>query len=178
MAAERMAFATNALPALIAYLDTGARYVWVNDGYSRWFGRPREEIVGRHPRDVLGAAAWAALQPNVEAALAGKEVAFDNRVVFQDGAARDVRASYVPHRDDSGRVRGFVALITDISEMKAVETALRRSERMLEQSQAIALVGSWEVTLDESLWEVPGSSLWSSEMYRIFGRDPVRSIVR
>src|SRR5262252_8709292 len=60
-------------------------------------------------------------------------------------------------------------MVSDISEMKAVETALRRSERMLEQAQAAAQVGSWELIFDEGLKEVPGSSLWSSETYRIFG---------
>jgi PAS domain S-box-containing protein len=172
VAAEGMAFAANALPALIAYLDSDVRYVWVNDGYSRWFGRPREEIIGQHPRDVLGDAGWASIQPYVERALAGEEVAFDNRVVSAEGASREVRASYVPHRDGGGRVRGFVVLVVDISEMKATEAALRRSERMLEQAQATAQVGSWEVTFDAELREVPGSSLWSSETYRIFGFEP------
>jgi PAS domain S-box-containing protein len=40
---------------------------------------------------------------------------------------------------------------------------------MLGQSQATAQVGSWEVTLDEGAWEVPGTALWSSETYRILG---------
>jgi PAS domain S-box-containing protein len=171
LAAERMAFATNALPALIAYLDTSLRYVWVNDGYSRWFGRPREEILRRHPSELLDAAAWAAVKPYTERALAGEEVAFDNRLL-QDGASRDVRVSYVPHRDDSGRICGFVVLVTDITQTKAVERALRRSERLLKQSQAAAQVGSWEVTFDESQAVVPGSYFWSNETYRIFGVEP------
>jgi PAS domain S-box-containing protein len=108
----------------------------------------------------------------VEQALAGEEVAFDHKQVFEERGLRDVRVSYVPHRDDGGRVRGFVVLVTDISEMKSTEAALRRSERMLEQSQAAAQVGSWEVTLDGELAEVPGSSLWSSETYRILGYEP------
>jgi PAS domain S-box-containing protein len=175
-AAEGMAFAANTLPPLMAYLDRGVRYVWVNDGYSKRFGRPREEIIGRHPSEVLDAEAWATAEPYVNRALAGEEVAFDSKLAFESGAARDVRVSYVPHRDDGGRVRGFGVLVTDISEMKAGDTALRRSERMLEQSQATAHVGSWEVTLDQALWEMPGSALWSHETYRILGYEPGASI--
>ena len=100
--AEGMVFAANALPALIAYLDSHVRYVWVNDGYSRWFHRTRKDIVGRHPSEVLGAAGWTAIEPYVERVLSGEEVAFDN-MAFKDGAERVVRASYVPHRDDGGR---------------------------------------------------------------------------
>jgi PAS domain S-box-containing protein len=164
-------FAANAVPALLAYVDVDVRYVWVNEGYRRWFGRPLTEIIGRHASEVLDAAAWANVRPYVERALAGEEVAFENVVVFRDGMARAVRASYVPHRDASGRVQGFVVLVADISEMKAVETALRRSERMLEQSQAAAQVGSWELTLSEG-GEVPGSSLWSAETYNLLGYSP------
>jgi PAS domain S-box-containing protein len=171
-AAERVAFAANAVPALIAYLDSDARYVWVNEGYRRWFGRPPEAFIGRHASEVLGPIAWDYVRPYIERALAGEEVTFEYRPVFEDGTARDGRASYVPHRDGSGRVRGFVVLVSDVSEMKAVETALRRSERMLEQAQAAAHVGSWELTYDEGLKPIQDTSLWSSETYRLLGYPP------
>jgi PAS domain S-box-containing protein len=170
--AERVAFAAKAVPALLAYLDSDIRYVWVNEGYRRWFGRPTEALIGRHVSEVLDPASRANVRPYIEQALAGEEVAFDNLQSYQDGTLRDLRVSYVPHRDRDGRVRGFVSLASDITERKAVETALRRSEALLEQSQAAAQVGSWELTLDENLMEVPGSSLWSSETYRMFAYAP------
>jgi two-component system CheB/CheR fusion protein len=168
-AAERLAFVADAVPALIGYVDTSARYVWVNDGYRRWFGYTREETIGRHVGEVLGAAAWELLRPYVERALAGEEVTYERRVVYETGRPRDVRVSYVPHRDAAGGVRGFVVLVNDISEIKATEQALRRSEHMLEQSQSTAQVGSWEMTFDDSLRPVEGSLRWSNESYRIFG---------
>ena len=170
--AERLVFAANTVPALLAYVDSNMRYVWVNEGYLRWFARPREEIIGRHVSDLLDAAAWVNVRPYIERALAGEAVTFDNRLVFEGRPAREVRVSYVPHRDGGERVQGFVVLVSDVSEMKAVETSLRRSERMLEASQAATHVGSWEVSVDERLTEVPGSSLWSAETYRILGYAP------
>ncbi|HEY4394409.1 MAG TPA: PAS domain-containing protein [Polyangia bacterium] len=170
--AERAAFVANALPALLGYVDANMRYAWVNEGYCRWFGRPLEAIVGRQVSEVVDATTWTNIRPYVGRALAGEEVAFDNTALFKDGTAHVVRASYVPHRDGSGRVRGFGVLVSDISETKRVETALRRSERMLDQAQAAAQVGSWELTFDESLREIPGSSLWSNETYRLLGYPP------
>jgi PAS domain S-box-containing protein len=171
LAAERMAFAANALPALIAYVDASGRYVWVNDGYQRWFARPSAEIVGRHVLEILGAEAWTIFQPYVDRALAGEEVTFEHTAVRKAGVSRHLQVSYVPDLDGKGRARGFVVLVIDITETK-METALRQSERMLEQSQAIAHLGSWQVLLDENRLEVPGTLLWSSETYRIFGVDP------
>ena len=121
MAAERMAFAANALPALIAYVDTAVRYVWVNEGYRRWFGSRPRSVIGRHPREVLDACRRG---PKSNRTWSGHSPARRSRSTTgwsEDGVTRDVRVVYVPHRDDSGRVRGFVALVTDISEMKHVE---------------------------------------------------------
>jgi PAS domain S-box-containing protein len=170
--AERVAFAANAVPALLAYLDAESRYLWVNAGYLRWFGRPPEAIVGRQASELLGPEAWANVRPHVARALAGEEVTFESTAAASNRVARFVRVSYVPHRDGSGQVRGFVALVFDISAMKAVEAALRQSERMLEQAQAAAQVGSWELSYDERLDEVPGSAVWSAETFRILGYPP------
>ena len=146
---EQLRFVANAVPALIAYLDRDARYVWANESYRRWLGYPPEEIPGRHVSDVLGAAGWASVRPYVERALAGEEVTFDYRLVHESGRARDRRVTYVPHRDAGGRVRGFVVLSNDITEIRTAERALRRSEHMLEQSQSTAHVGSWDLTFPE-----------------------------
>jgi len=169
--AEQLRVVADAVPALLAYLDADARYVWVNESYQRWFGVPPESVRGRVCQELLGPAAWAALRPYVERALSGEEVTFEDRIPYKSGPARDIRASYVPHRDAGGRVCGFVALVNDISEIRAAEAALRRSEHMLEQSQSTAHVGSWEVTFPNG--DHPDAELrWSTETYRIFGHAP------
>jgi PAS domain S-box-containing protein len=175
LAAERIAFAADALPALIAYVDTAGRYLWVNLGYGRWFQRPTEEIVGRHASEILGAEAMGILGPYIDRALAGEQVTFEHTAVRREGVLRHLQTSYVPDLDGNGLVRGFVVLVIDITEAK-METALRQSERMLEQAQTIAQLGSWQVMLDENGAEVPGTLIWSSETYRIFGIDPHTSV--
>ena len=170
--AEQLGFVADAVPALIAYVGSDVRYVWANESYRRWFDYPPESIRGRHPSEVLGAAAWAMIRPYVERALAGEEVTFDHRLVYANGPARDVRASYVPHLDASGRVRGFVGLVHDITGIRTAELALRHSEHILEQSQSTAHVGSWEVAIGNDGQLDPGSLQWSDENYRIFGYEP------
>jgi PAS domain S-box-containing protein len=169
---ERLRFIANAAPALVAYLDADARYVWCNESYRRWFGYAPEEISGRHPREVLGPVAWEQLRPYVERVLAGEEVTFESRVAYKQGPVRHVRASYIPHLDAAGSVRGFAVISNDITEIRATEQALRRGEHMLERSQSWAHVGSWEVALVDSGDGPAGTTRWSDEAYRIFGYEP------
>jgi diguanylate cyclase (GGDEF)-like protein/PAS domain S-box-containing protein len=57
-------------------------------------------------------------------------------------------------------------ILTDITEHKLAEEALRRSQTMLARAEAIAHVGSWD-------WEVATDTVtWSDELYRILQRDP------
>jgi two-component system CheB/CheR fusion protein len=171
--AEQLRFVVNAVPALIAYLDQDARYVWANEAYRRWLGHPPDEIPGRHVSEVLGAAAWASVRPYVQRALAGEEVTFDYQLVHDSGLPRDRRVTYVPHRDAGGMVRGFVVLSHDLTEIRTTERALRRSEHMLEHSQSTAHVGSWELTFPQGGGPPdPDSLRWSDEAYRIFGHEP------
>ena len=170
--AEPLRFVANSVPALIAYIDAEARYVWGNESYRRWYGISPEQLRGRHMIEVLGPSAWASIQPYIERVLAGQEITFDHRLVYDSGLSRDVRATYVPHLDPAGRVRGFGVLVNDMTEIRVAEAALRRSERMLEHSQSTAHVGSWEVNLREGSPTDLGTLRWSDETYRIFGHEP------
>jgi len=168
----QLRFAANAVPALLSYLDAGARYVWCNESYRRWFGYAPDRLRGRHVSEVLGEAAWQQLRPHIEQALRGEPVTFEDRVVFKNGPPRHIRDSYIPHVDSSGRVRGFVVLSNDVTEIKAAAYALRRSERMLERSQSAAHVGSYEVLLVDTGDVKAGTVLWSDETFRMFGYEP------
>ena len=168
--APRLELVANTTPALLAYADQGARYVWANQAYQRWFGHSPESMRGRQIREIVGEVVWAAIQSHVENALGGQEVSYEAQLVFGSADVRDVRVAYLPDRDEGGRVRGFVSIVTDVSEMRSAERALRDSERMLAESQATAHVGSWESNVgpDARL----GALRWSEEMYRIFGYEP------
>ena len=54
----------NAVPALIAHVDTDGCYRQVNENYARWFSRSPDETRGRHMRDLLGKNIAASLTAN------------------------------------------------------------------------------------------------------------------
>src|SRR5215218_258933 len=67
----------DAIPAPVSYIDAGLCYRYNNRAYDAWFGRPHEELYGRHVREALGEKAYAEVLPHMQAALAGHEAHFE-----------------------------------------------------------------------------------------------------
>lgn len=140
-ARQQLATITDALPALVCLVDDQLIYRFVNSGYERWFGQSRDHFIGRSVEQVLGADAFAAIEANVRAALAGERVQFEARVPYADAGTRHIRATNTPYRVD-GRIRGFIALVQDISLEKAHESQLQRWERLFQHA-------GWGVAMTE-----------------------------
>jgi two-component system cell cycle sensor histidine kinase/response regulator CckA len=127
---EKLRLITDALPALISYVDTERRFRFNNQTYQRWFGIPAEDIHGKRMKDLLGADMYLTVQPQIELALAGEPTKFETRFKYPDGITRDVSISFVPHFGIQREVKGFIALVTDISDLKKAEQAMIHSERL------------------------------------------------
>ncbi|MEX0268161.1 PAS domain-containing protein [Leptolyngbyaceae cyanobacterium UHCC 1019] len=115
---------TNAVPALISFIDSDQRYRFNSQEYEEWFGHPATEIYGKHMQEVLGEAAYAEIRPHVEQVLAGQQVTFERQVPYKEGGTRHVSATYVPRLNCQGVVEGFVALVHDISDRHQADKRL------------------------------------------------------
>lgn len=136
-ASEReLALVTDALPALVSFIDRSLTYRLVNSAYELWFDRTRANTVGKHVNEVLGVAAMEPLRAHMERALAGESVTFEAVLPDRTGDTRNVRCSYIP-RVVNGVVDGFVALVEDITLQKKAEDGIRlisEASRMLASS--------------------------------------------
>jgi PAS domain S-box-containing protein len=122
---------TDALPALISYVDSDERYKFANRTYKQWFDVDPGYVIGRRVRDIFGPRAYKFLQPHIEIALDGVQADFEGDVEYKDGTIRSVHGSYVPDIDDTGRVVGYFGVTMDVSALKRSEELLRSSEEKL-----------------------------------------------
>jgi PAS domain-containing protein len=60
---EQLSFITDALPALVCYLDTSQRYQFLNLAHEEWFGIPRSQFYGRTLQDIVDEQAYATMLP-------------------------------------------------------------------------------------------------------------------
>ena len=125
---DQLRLIADALPVLIAYIDSEQCYRFNNQAYEQWFGKSQAEVIGQHIRQILGESAYQAIQQYVEAALSGQEVTYEIAVPYEYGGKRWINATYRPHFGEQGEVKGFIALVSNITERKAAEEALRQSE--------------------------------------------------
>ena len=121
---------TDLVPSRIAYVDREQRYRFVNGRYEEWFGRRREEIVGKHAKDVLGDSLYERVQPHIQAVLSGREVRYELDIGTGEGAPQHLSIAYVPHFGEHGEILGFFASLEDITERKRLEDQLRQSQKM------------------------------------------------
>ena len=114
------------VPAMIGYWDRDGRNHLANADYLRWFGKAPAEIEGRTIAELLGPELYRKNRPFIERVLAGERQEFERTIVGPDGVTRHSHASYLPDLRD-GQVRGFVALVTDVTRRVQDEQALARA---------------------------------------------------
>ncbi|MUG93317.1 PAS domain S-box protein [Scytonema sp. UIC 10036] len=129
---EQMRLITNAVPALISYVDAQQRYRFNNRGYEEWHGISASDIYGKTIQEVVGESVYESIRPYVEAVLSGEYVTYESKLQYIDGVSRYVNISYVP-QFNSHEVVGFVALIQNITERKQAEIALKESKERFRQ---------------------------------------------
>ena len=130
---EQLRLITDSLPVLISYVDSEQCYRFVNKTYEDWYDLPRGEIYGRHIKEVLGESAYQVIQGYVEGVLSGRQITYEAWIPYKRGGIRYISAIYVPNFDERGKVKGFFALVTDITEKKKAEEQLIEYREHLEE---------------------------------------------
>lgn len=117
---QQLKLITNALPALVAYIDSRHRYRFNNYAYETWYNIPYQQIKGRQISEIVSLEVYQHLLPHLEQAMGGEEVTFETEMVKASGDRLWVSISYIPDIQ-SGQVKGLFSLVSDISDRKATE---------------------------------------------------------
>ena len=130
---QRIRLITDAMPALISYVNKDMCYEFVNREFEKWFHRSRTEIINHHLRDVLGDDAFSNLHIYIERAMLGQSVNFELEQQADNGSTRISNKTFIPHFDQDRQVIGFFALEQDVTEQRRTARALKHAYDYIEQ---------------------------------------------
>jgi PAS domain S-box-containing protein len=123
----------DTVPGMLAYWGHDLVCRFANGAYLSWFGRSSQDMVGTRMESLLGDALYQRNEPFIRGVLAGENQQFERELTMANGEVRYTLAQYIAHRKD-GQVVGFLALTTDITDVKAAQHSLALS---LEAQQSL-----------------------------------------
>src|SRR5215831_8767769 len=165
----------NAQDEVRQILDTSAtgitrcsrdlRFLSANAAIGKLVGLPVEQIIGRPMVDVMGLKAFEVIRPYVERVLRGERVEYEEEFPYAPGWTRFMHVVYTPWIDSEGDVAGWVASVSDITDLKRTTKALRESEERLRLAVSSGTIGVWDFDVSS------GQLTASPEIGRIYGLD-------
>lgn len=172
-ARARLQLLADAIPEMVAYVDTDETLQFVNQAFTEGFGYTPDEAARRTLSQVFDKAAYAAVKACVEAAMAGRSANCQVEHTI-DGKPGKLNVNHVPQLMD-GQTIGMYLLITQ------TETEGRRaSDRIDSQSglvyvQRMATIGEMASTLAHDIKQPLGAiNNYAGALKRMAhaGRDP------
>ncbi|MDY6987061.1 MAG: PAS domain S-box protein [Thermodesulfobacteriota bacterium] len=156
----------EAMNDALALADADGVLTYVNPRFLEMLAKEAEEVIGCKFIDFLdetNGRIWVKEQARRKE---GISTTYELELTRGDGDRIFVVASGAPLWDEEGQYTGSIGVLTDVTALKQAEKHLKKYQKMLDESQRLAHVGSWELDLHTD------ALVLSDEVYRIFGYGP------
>ena len=117
----------------LAVMDENMRLTFVNDRFCEMLGYVRPELIGRPGTDLHDEANQRILREQIAKRRRGEHDTYEIAFTRKDGQEVFTIISPRPIVDTEGHFKGSFAVVTDITEYKEAEEALRESEAKYRQ---------------------------------------------
>ena len=155
----------DSLLQMTAYIDQYLVYRYVNQAYERFYHKPASEITGMKVPDLIGEKAFGNVEKHIRKVLEGEEVRYLD-IIDSFKGTRYIEGQLIPEMDSNGKVRGYYAILSDVSHHIEDQDKLSQSEArykfLVENMQDVIWTSDLELNIDDI----------SPNCTAIFGREP------
>ena len=122
----------ESLNDMIAIVDRNYTYVLANNALLRNRNMSSEQVVGRSVPDVLGRDIFEqVIRPHLDSCFQGNTIRYEMKYQYPELGERDLLVSYLPI-GEAGQVTRAASVISDITEDKRAERALKEAHEKLQ----------------------------------------------
>jgi PAS domain S-box-containing protein len=152
----------------IVITDRDGQIEWANQAFMTLSGYDQEEVIGHTLRELvsLGQQSHEFYQRIWQTITAGQVWQGEMVNRRKDGSLYYEYQTITPVRSSDGYVHHYVSIKQDITELKRIEGALRKSEQRMSLAQEAAHAGTWEWILEDN------RNYWSDPLWALYGLTP------
>ncbi|MFZ4631707.1 MAG: PhnD/SsuA/transferrin family substrate-binding protein [Patescibacteria group bacterium] len=125
----------ESIPSPLFYKNSKGVYLGCNSAYLNLIGKKKNEVVGRYIHDIYRDKSLAEKyhQDDINALESYGTRSYEGKFPASDNTLHDVIFHKAAYKDINGKVIGLVGVITDITEIKKIESTLMERNSGLEK---------------------------------------------
>lgn len=112
-------------------------YLYANRSFLDSMGLAREQVIGRHVREVLGETLYAAYLPVAERLFGGEALRWEGWMDYRGRGARYYEQFLLPFVRDGSEVDAIITFGRDVTELKQRESELSAKVHEIETTEAL-----------------------------------------
>lgn len=128
----------DALPVLVAYIDTDLRYEFCNAAHEVWFGNAPSALQGQHIKDVHEPDNFQLISANLAEVFSGRRVQLEIPLEHPTLGVRHFRMILVPDINMASELQGIHCLGIDSTEQRILDQQIERRQALLARLSALS----------------------------------------
>jgi diguanylate cyclase (GGDEF)-like protein/PAS domain S-box-containing protein len=157
---------------IISYVDGQERVQFASRPLLEYFGRPREQVIGRTLRELHGEENYARFGHFMRQGLAGEEVHYERESTDAAGRKAWISVAVQPHRDAAGKVLGIFTTSLEVRELKRTHDALGHALEEVAahiENTPLAVV-EWDAELRIKRWSPQAEGIFGWKAGEVRGK--------